>query len=198
MSVTDSASADNLYRIRHSLAHVLAQAVLELRPKSKLAFGPPIDDGFYYDFELSAPLTPEDFPEIEKRMQRIIAEKESKPRDGALNELRNRIFQQCLEAAQHEPGFFSLTVPTGGGKTLAGMAFALAHAQKHKLRRVIVVIPFLSIIEQNAAQYRRILDPDTSIGQRLGHKDAAALIDRDRQLRERFQPSGPDRRCSLA
>ncbi len=98
--------------------------------------------------------------ESEELLQRIIEEKESKPRDGALNELRNRIFQQCLEAAQHEPGFFSLTVPTGGGKTLAGMAFTLAHAQRHELRRVIVVIPFLSIIEQNAAQYRRILDPE--------------------------------------
>ncbi|HJZ12019.1 MAG TPA: CRISPR-associated endonuclease Cas3'', partial [Acidobacteriota bacterium] len=93
-------------------------------------------------------------------LQRIIAEKESKPRDGELNELRNQIFQQCLEAALNEPGFFSLTVPTGGGKTLAGMAFALAHAQRYELRRVIVVIPYLSIIEQNAAQYRRILDPE--------------------------------------
>jgi len=95
----------------------------------------------------------------DEMLQRLIAEKETKPRDGELNALRNRIFQQCLDAAQHKPGFFSLTVPTGGGKTLAGMAFALAHAEQHNLRRVIVVIPFLSIIEQNAAQYRRILDP---------------------------------------
>src|SRR3954463_9837416 len=64
---------DQLYRIRHSLAHILAQAVLELRPGSKLGFGPPIEDGFYYDFILSAPLLEEDFPEIEKRMRRIIA-----------------------------------------------------------------------------------------------------------------------------
>jgi len=93
-------------------------------------------------------------------LQRIIAEKESKPCDGELNELRNRIFQQCLDKALLEPGFFSLTAPTGGGKTLAGMAFALAHARRHGLRRVIVVIPYLSIIEQNAAQYRRTLDPE--------------------------------------
>jgi threonyl-tRNA synthetase len=69
-------SNDRLYRLRHSLAHVLAQAVLELRPNSKLAFGPPIDDGFYYDFDLTSPLHPEDFPEIEKRMRRIIDEKQ--------------------------------------------------------------------------------------------------------------------------
>ncbi|HSG90263.1 MAG TPA: threonine--tRNA ligase [Pseudomonadales bacterium] len=63
---------DELYRIRHSLAHVLAQAVLELRPGSTLGFGPPIRDGFYYDFILSEPLTEEDFPELERRMKKII------------------------------------------------------------------------------------------------------------------------------
>ena len=63
---------DELYKIRHSLAHVLAQAILELRPGTTLGFGPPIKDGFYYDFVLSAPIAEEDFPEIEKRMKHII------------------------------------------------------------------------------------------------------------------------------
>ncbi len=63
---------DPLYRMRHSLAHVLAQAVLELRPGSTLGFGPPIDDGFYYDFALSEPLSEEDFPAIERRMRQIL------------------------------------------------------------------------------------------------------------------------------
>ena len=63
---------DELYKVRHSLAHVLAQAVLELRPGSTLGFGPPIDDGFYYDFILSEPLTEEDFPELTRRMKKII------------------------------------------------------------------------------------------------------------------------------
>lgn len=65
-----------LYRLRHSLAHVLAQAVLELRPAAKLAFGPPIDTGCYYDFLFDTPLTPTDFPEIERRMRRIISERQ--------------------------------------------------------------------------------------------------------------------------
>jgi threonyl-tRNA synthetase len=65
-------SKDNLYKIRHSLAHIMASAVLELRPGSKLGFGPPIEDGFYYDFILSSPMTEEDFPEIEKRMRQLI------------------------------------------------------------------------------------------------------------------------------
>ena len=62
----------DLYKIRHSLAHVLAQAVLEIRPQAKLGFGPPIDTGFYYDFDLKDPLSPEDLPILEKRMRQII------------------------------------------------------------------------------------------------------------------------------
>ncbi len=64
--------ADALYRIRHSLAHVMAQAVLEMRPGSTLGFGPPIKDGFYYDFILSAPITEEDFADLERRMKKIL------------------------------------------------------------------------------------------------------------------------------
>ena len=83
---------DALYRIRHSLAHVLAQAVLEIRPGSTLGFGPPIKDGFYYDFILSAPLTDEDFPKLEQAMRRIIKKgqrfyREELSRDDALNQL---------------------------------------------------------------------------------------------------------------
>ncbi len=61
-----------LYRIRHSLAHVLAQAVLEIRPGTTLGFGPAISDGFYYDFVLSEPLTEADLPALEKKMKFII------------------------------------------------------------------------------------------------------------------------------
>lgn len=63
---------ETLYKIRHSLAHVLAQAVLEYREGSTLGFGPPIRDGFYYDFALSSPINEEDFPEIERRMKKIL------------------------------------------------------------------------------------------------------------------------------
>ncbi|MCI5064912.1 threonine--tRNA ligase [bacterium] len=65
-----------LYRIRHSLAHVLAQAVLELRPEAKLAFGPPIDTGCYYDFLFETPLSSDDFSNIEKRMKKIIRQRQ--------------------------------------------------------------------------------------------------------------------------
>lgn len=72
MKQQDKQADDRLHRLRHSFAHVLAQAVLELRPGSKLGFGPSIEDGFYYDFILTEPITEQDFPEIEKRMKHII------------------------------------------------------------------------------------------------------------------------------
>ncbi len=73
-----------------------------------------------------------------------------------VNALRANILRQCREAAALAPGLFSLTVPTGGGKTLAGMAFALEHARRHGKRRVIHVIPYTSIIEQTADVFRGI------------------------------------------
>jgi threonyl-tRNA synthetase len=64
---------DPYYRLRHSAAHVMAEAVLGLFPDGKIAIGPPIEDGFYYDFDLPRPLTPDDLPEIEARMRATIA-----------------------------------------------------------------------------------------------------------------------------
>ncbi len=93
------------------------------------------------------------------RLEKVRKAKENNA-DAKLIEIRNRIFDQCLQKAEMPKGFFSLTVPTGGAKTLAAMAFALKHAKIHRLRRVIVVIPYLSIIEQNAKEYREILGKD--------------------------------------
>lgn len=65
--------SDPYYKLRHSLAHVMAEAVLEIFPDGKVAIGPPIENGFYYDFDLSRSLTPEDLSDIEARMRRIVA-----------------------------------------------------------------------------------------------------------------------------
>jgi threonyl-tRNA synthetase len=80
---------DQMYRVRHSLAHILAQAVLEIRPGSKLGFGPPIEDGLYYDFILPTPITESDFPEIEQKMRQIIA-------SGAVFEREDLPIEQAL------------------------------------------------------------------------------------------------------
>ncbi len=77
-----------------------------------------------------------------------------------IDALRRDISRHCLEAATRNTGIYTLTVPTGGGKTLASLRFALHHAHKHRLDRVIYVIPFTSIIDQNADVVRKILEPE--------------------------------------
>jgi CRISPR-associated endonuclease/helicase Cas3 len=77
-----------------------------------------------------------------------------------LNKKRNEILNQCRKKANLEPGFFSLTVPTGGGKTLSSMAFALEHAIKYKKEKIIVAIPYTSIIEQTAEVFRSVFGDD--------------------------------------
>ncbi|WP_282109988.1 CRISPR-associated helicase Cas3' [Shewanella algicola] len=75
-----------------------------------------------------------------------------------IDHMRAEISVNCFQRAQDETGIYSLTVPTGGGKTYASLRFALHHAQKHNLDRIIYIIPFTSIIEQNANAIRGVLD----------------------------------------
>ena len=81
------------------------------------------------------------------------------PAHAALNRLRSDILHHATAQAAEPPGLFRLTVPTGGGKTFTSMSFALEHARQHGLRRIIYVIPFTSIIEQNAAAFRAAFAP---------------------------------------
>jgi len=82
-----------------------------------------------------------------------------------VNAVRDRVLAQCIERAGEDRGngLFSLTVPTGGGKTLASLAFALNHAKAHGKRRVIYVIPYLSIIEQTASEFRKVFGEDVVV-----------------------------------
>ncbi len=75
---------------------------------------------------------------------------------GVINQKRREILQSCLSAAEEEKGMFRLSVPTGGGKTLSSMAFAISHLLKHDLKRIIYVIPYSSIIEQTALDFKKI------------------------------------------
>ncbi len=122
----------------------------------------------------------------------------AKAADTPVNRLRTQILRDCREAATKPSGIFSLTVPTGGGKTLSGMAFALEHAIQHGKQRVIYAIPYTSIIEQTANIYRNIfgncviehhsnLDPDKEDAQsRLAAEnwDAPIIVTTNVQLFE--------------
>ena len=77
-----------------------------------------------------------------------------------IDEIRRRISSDCLKRAVDSQGIYTLTVPTGGGKTLASLRYALHHAQKHNLDRIIYIIPYTSIIDQNAQAVREILGED--------------------------------------
>ena len=90
-----------------------------------------------------------------RRVAQAPAQTEAERRNAALNRLRSEILDYAVEQAAQPQGLFTLTVPTGGGKTFTSMAFALEHAKRHGMRRVIYVIPFTSIIEQNAAEFRK-------------------------------------------
>lgn len=82
--------------------------------------------------------------------------KASSVEDTTVNRLRAQILDRCNSMACHQPGIFTLTVPTGGGKTLSSLGFALHHAVVHNKRRIIYVIPYTSIIEQTSDQFRQI------------------------------------------
>ena len=98
------------------------------------------------------------------KLEKVFFERHDKKIKGCevstVNVQRDLILRQCLNASEMDAGLFSLTVPTGGGKTLSSMAFALKHAKRHGFKKIIYVIPFTSIIEQNAEEFRKMLGDD--------------------------------------
>ncbi|UOO77097.1 CRISPR-associated helicase Cas3' [Neisseria sp. Dent CA1/247] len=116
----------------------------------------------YADAEMArqAGLRPS-FPELSELHSRYQAYMEAlaatTDKTSVLNQERNQILMQCFQAAEWNESFFGLTVPTGGGKTLASLGFALKHALRFNKRRIIYAIPFTSIIEQNANVFRKVL-----------------------------------------
>lgn len=96
---------------------------------------------------------------------------------------RSAILARCLRGGEDERGLYTLTVPTGGGKTISSLAFALSHAVKHGLRRVIYVIPYTSIIEQNADVFAKVLGEENV----LEHHSQVEISDNGEETPEAYK-----------
>lgn len=101
--------------------------------------------------------------ELLDRFNIFIKQLDENSADTKVNKIRRSIRAKCVQVAKEEQGVFSLSVPTGGGKTLSSLAFALEHAKRHQLKRIIYVIPYTSIIEQNADVFRSALGEEQVI-----------------------------------
>ena len=133
-------------------------------------------DAFYRRIEnrLARDLNYPSIDELKNRFDAYMAQPKFQSEEG-INQTRKQILTTVRERAEWAPGLFTLNVPTGGGKTLSSLAFALDHAKKHNLRRVILVIPFTSIVEQNAAVWREALSIKEGEATLLEHHSAFNL-----------------------
>jgi CRISPR-associated endonuclease/helicase Cas3 len=116
------------------------------------------------------------------RFDHYMSRKQTSAADTPVNRLRAEILAHVCARAEADCGLFTLTVPTGGGKTLASLAFALRHAKRHGLERIIYAIPFTSIIDQTAAVFREVLG-DNVVLEHHASIDEECISDEDRNHR---------------
>ncbi|THF83511.1 CRISPR-associated helicase Cas3' [Cohnella fermenti] len=119
------------------------------------------------------------YSSISKLLERFylyMTELDEQSEKTKVNEIRNQIRQQCMLMSKEKQGIFSLTVPTGGGKTLSSLAFALQHAKLHELERIIYVIPYTSIVEQTANVFRKAVGDDQVVEHHSNIADDIATV----------------------
>ncbi len=123
--------------------------------------------------------------ELADRVEASCRERARQAPDTALNRMRAEVLDSCLRSAELDQGTYTLTVPTGGGKTLSGLAFALRHAARKGLQRVIVVAPYTSILEQTVKAYRDALGEENVV-EHHSNLDPDRETDRNRQACENW------------
>jgi CRISPR-associated endonuclease/helicase Cas3 len=123
-------------------------------------------------------------PELQARLKTFMADKRARAESTPVNVLRTEILDHAMVKAMLPPGLFTLTVPTGGGKTLASLSFALEHAARHGLRRVIFAIPFTSITEQTAGIFRAALAAPSAVMNNEDVLEHHATFDWERAARD--------------
>jgi CRISPR-associated endonuclease/helicase Cas3 len=136
--------------------------------------------------------------ELKDYFDAYIQRKEKDSLDSQINRKRREIRELCITKAASSPGFFSLNVPTGGGKTLSSMAFALEHALIHNKRRIIMAIPYTSIIEQTAKIFKYGTDNDEEIEERKKNNDVLFGEDQVVEHHSNLDPSKETNRNRLA
>ena len=122
--------------------------------------------------------------ELLQKLKNHLRNLRNQSQETKVNQIRNFVQEQCIKESQGEIGFYSLTVPTGGGKTLASVLWALHHAVKNHLHRIIIAIPYTSIIVQTAATLKSIFGEDNVLEH---HSNVNPEEIKDSSLRERMQ-----------
>ena len=179
-SALQSAPCDLLEQQAPSLANLPCSQAIDYHLWIRMLFSALVDADFLDTETFMSPLKQQQRKGTEPNLNALNLALDTKlasfsnANASVVNTARQAILRQCQSAASWQPGLFSLSAPTGGGKTLASLSWGLKHAIKHNKHRVIIAIPYTSIIEQTASVYRKILgdnqvlehhsnlDPDSS------------------------------------
>jgi CRISPR-associated endonuclease/helicase Cas3 len=121
---------------------------------------------------------------LEEKLEAYLSRLKKNAPDTEVNRIRNEVQQYCIKESDSEPGFYSLTVPTGGGKTLSSVLWAIKHAVKNDLNRIIIAIPYTSIITQTASVLRSIFGEENVLEH---HSNVDGLKLSDKELSSRLK-----------